>query len=314
MDGYLRTVNGDVKLERNWHIQCHEHVYIADSGMGDIVPSFVLDDEEKSLDELVDYRVAGGGVIVDAQPGYCGRNVTKLQRLARESRVHIVGVTGFHLPVFYRNASFFAQPVEALEAYFTAELNGAMLHNDGTKSTGRAGVIKAASGGQPTDTLTANAWKAAALSATKTKAPVLIHLDKNSDPFEIVRFLTGQGIDVQRILLCHVDRTHHDVSIHKRLCQLGVTLCYDSVHRLKYVSDAAEIALIKTMCDEGLDTNIVLSLDTTKERLRHYGGLIGLDYLLVSFVDQLRAEHVSENAIKNMTKRNAARWLQVHEE
>ena len=59
-----------------------------------------MDEAEKSLKELEEYREAGGSLIVDAQPGMYGRMAELLGEISRSSGVHIVSSTGFHKTEF----------------------------------------------------------------------------------------------------------------------------------------------------------------------------------------------------------------------
>ncbi|MFR1989782.1 MAG: hypothetical protein ACLS3C_06875 [Oscillospiraceae bacterium] len=47
------------------------------------------------MQELLDYRAAGGSTIVDAQPVGCNRMTKELVQLSRDSGVQIVASTGF---------------------------------------------------------------------------------------------------------------------------------------------------------------------------------------------------------------------------
>ena len=61
----------------------------------------------------------------------------------------------------------------------------------------------------------------------------------------------------------------------------GCYLCYDSIHRYKYVSEKEELDLIQKILMNGYDSQVVISLDTTNQRLRAYEAKdMGLDYIL----------------------------------
>ena len=60
-------------------------------------------------------------------------------------------------------------------------------------------------------------------------------------------------------------------------------------------------------CD--YEDQLLLSLDTTRERLKAYGGSMGLDYILNTFIPMLREYGVPQQAIAAMTVKNAAQAL-----
>ncbi|MBP3940918.1 MAG: phosphotriesterase, partial [Christensenellaceae bacterium] len=69
----IRTVRGDILASEIGHTQCHEHIWLRKGPSFAVNPALLIDDEEKSLAELLDYKKAGGSAIVDAQPINCGR-------------------------------------------------------------------------------------------------------------------------------------------------------------------------------------------------------------------------------------------------
>ena len=123
----VRTVLGDVKPEQLGHTQCHEHIYLEKGPSFACNPALCMDDYEKSRKELCDYALAGGGTIVDAQPGGCGRNAAVLARLSEASGVRIVAVTGFHKKCFFdRDSGLDIQSETALTERFCTEVKTGM--------------------------------------------------------------------------------------------------------------------------------------------------------------------------------------------
>lgn len=309
----VRTILGDVPAETLGHTQCHEHIWLRKGPSFDCNPALCMEDYDRSLRELLDYRTAGGGAIVDAQPGGFGRDAGQLERLSRESGVQIVAVTGFHKPAFLEDPVLRQLTAAALESRFVSELVDGMLLPDGSRSTAKAGMVKATWDGQGLKDPLLGPWFAAvAAAAAQTGAPVLIHTEPTTDVPALVQFFARFGVPAQRLLLCHLDRSQPNPNLHRQVLSMGCSLCYDSVHRLKYVSHEQELALIAAMCREGYADQIVLSLDTTAGRLRHYGAPdMGLDYLLRDYLPMLRQAGLSDKIIEKLFRTNAARMLAV---
>ena len=61
------------------------------------------------------------------------------------------------------------------------------------------------------------------------------------------------------------------------------------------------------MIEGGHLEQLLLSLDTTNQRLSTYGGEIGLDYILNAFLPALRDAGVPEEQIRSMTIENPRR-------
>ena len=303
----VRTVLGDVPLADGVHIQCHEHIWLRKGASFAVDPALCMDGFAKSLQELLCYKAAGGGMLVDAQPGGFGRDAGMLKALAEQSGVPVLTVTGFHRPIFMEpDCPQAAMDEDALAALYAGEVT------DGIAGTEiRASIVKAAFEPETlTDPLRLRLLRGAALAAAQTGAVLMLHTEKNTDVPALLRLLSALGVRYERLLLCHLDRTCPDFALHRSLVRMGCTLCYDSIHRHKYVSDAQELALIGSMASVGCDDRIVLSLDTTARRLRAYGSPdMGLDYILTDFIPMLRRAGISQTGIQNMCCRNAAALL-----
>ena len=57
---FIRTVCGDIPPSALGHAQCHEHIYLRKGPGYRINPALCMDDDNRSLRELLDYQSAGG--------------------------------------------------------------------------------------------------------------------------------------------------------------------------------------------------------------------------------------------------------------
>ena len=204
---------------------------------------------------------------------------------------------------------------EELTALFVSEIRDGMLQPDGTRSAAKAGMVKLAyekEGWRSEEYKTL--FEAVADAAAQTGAPVMVHTEKQNDLLGLLAFLAQHHVPAERVLICHLDRTNTDPEYHKTLLRTGCYFCYDSVHRYKYVSDEQELALLKEVCEAGYAGQIVLSLDTTNQRLRAYNAPdMGLDYILTDFIPMLRAAGFTESQISAMCESNAVEILQLQD-
>ena len=304
----IRTVAADLPATDLGHTQCHEHIWLRKGPSYEVNPALCMDDYNKSLRELRDYRLAGGATIVDAQPGGFGRDAAKLLRLSRDSGVNIVAVTGFHKRAFAEE-DLGALTETALVDRFSREVTQGLVECEEAK----AGIVKGAwDEGGLEDPVNQKLFSAVAAAARETGAPVLIHTEKDTEVFKLLRLFEGYGVAAERVLICHLDRSIPDPGVHREVMAAGCFLCYDSVNRLKYVSHAQELELIGRMCQAGFDGKIVLSLDTTAARLRSYGAKdMGLDYLLKDYKNMLLSAGIQEESIEKMYKTNASAVLAI---
>ena len=86
---------------------------------------------------------------------------------------------------------------------------------------------------------------------------------------------------------------------------------YDTIGRFKYHDDESECRLIAHMIEQGYEKQLLLSLDTTAQRLASYGdSSIGLTYLLRKFIPLLKRFGVSDQTIDSIMIGNPMRIFQ----
>ena len=85
----------------------------------------------RAVSELVGFKAAGGGAMIDCMPCDAGRNVEKLAEISRKSGVHLVAPTGLHRVRFYPEGHWrFSRSPEALADLFADEIERGIDAND----------------------------------------------------------------------------------------------------------------------------------------------------------------------------------------
>lgn len=69
----IMCVTGPIDFNELGYCQCHEHIMLREGVSCQLNPALCMDDINKSINEVIRYRSAGGHSLVDAQPGGCGR-------------------------------------------------------------------------------------------------------------------------------------------------------------------------------------------------------------------------------------------------
>ena len=311
----LWTVLGPIPAETLGHSQIHEHVFVRHTPMADKNPALQLDDFDRSLAELKDYRAGGGAFLADAQPVAAGRDALALERLSRESGVAVAASTGYHLLGFYpENCWVHALDEEGLYRLYRGELEEGMLpwspdpaRRPAEPAAVRAGLVKAAIPAEGAVGRYETLLRAAARAAAACGVPLMLHTEKGEHAPEAVALCFRMGVPPEKLVVCHVDRQAADFAPHEAVARLGVYLDYDTIGRFKYHSDEEEVALIRHMTDRGWGERLLLALDTTAQRLASYGGEIGLRYLLDAFLPRLSAAGFSPEELERFTVRNCRR-------
>ena len=288
--------------------QSHEHIFIRPCPAQAGQP---IDEPEKSLAELAAYHTAGGRVLVDAQPVGCGRDAAILERLSRESGVEIIASTGFHKLSYYPAGHWiFSASGDELEELFTAELErGMYLDGDDAfprkRGAAKAGQIKTALDTEGLTPRYVKLFLAAAAAARKTGRALMAHIERGSGPLTLAGFLEEQGLS--RVIFCHTDRAVSDPGVRRELCRRGIFLEYDTIGRPKYHNDRKELDIVTELLEAGYEDRLLMGLDTTRDRLKSYGGIPGLSYIIEEFIPLMRNRGIGEAQIRKIFVENPAK-------
>ena len=305
----IRTVTGDINPKMLGWCQCHEHIFVADGPSRAISSALYMDDFDKSLAETQLYQQAGGSAFVDAQPHGCGRMAANLKKVSEQAGVNIIACTGFHKTEFFEDSDWLErQNEDTLTRIYIREVTVGM--DEGTGLTSCAGLIKCAAvpGIMQANKLYEKLFSAAANAARETGAPLFVHFDPDANAMKLVDYFRACSISPERLIFCHLDRAKYDAGYHMNLASAGVFLEYDTIHREKYHSDEQELKLIETMVMTGHTSNLLLSLDTTNQRLRSYGAPFGLDDILTRF-RFLLAERIGNELVNSIMIDNPKKAL-----
>ncbi len=280
---FVMTVLGPLSPVGLGVVDAHSHLYIAPVA-GGAADAPVLADEEGVGRELMAFRAAGGGAVVDCQPGGCGRDGRVLRRLAERSGVHVVAATGFHRRIYYPpHAPLFALSATAAADYFRTEISHGLEETRGddhrpptADQPQRAlGEYQAAVGGRPSAvypgvikvaaeaTLDASPlalFEAAAAVAREMGYAIEVHTERGAAVEELLAFFGGQGLSPRRIVFCHVDK-RPDFGLHRELARAGVLLEYVTFFRPKYAPERGVWPLIREMAAAGLAGQVALATD-----------------------------------------------------
>lgn len=316
MKKLIQTVLGRIKPEKLGFTQCHEHLLLSKGRSFQIHPALWMDEPEKSLKEVLDYKEAGGCTLVEAQPTGCNRVSRGLEEISKASGVHIVASTGFHKLQFYPERHWIHELEERkLSEVFEGELTeGMYIQADQQwrqeRHPARAGIIKTALDScgmiEPYERL----FRAAVRAHRNTGAPMMVHIEKESSPERLARTLKEWGADPEKIYFCHMDRACSGREAFLQVLDAGFSLEFDTIGRFKYHSDAFELELFKTFLKLGYENQLLFSLDTTRERLKTYTPEgVGLTYILETFLPAMRESGITERQIEKISVENPARIL-----
>ena len=315
-----QTVLGQIGEEELGHCQPHEHIYIVDTIDQEICPLICMNNLPLSAKELCLYHERGGDTVVDSNPLATGRDALALQDISRLSGVNIIATTGYHIPKFYPAGHWiWTTPEEELTELFSSEITEGMYLGGSyvwpeVRTSVRAGLIKAVITKEGlSDPHTVRLLTAAGKASVRTGASIMIHTD-GVDELKLIDLLAGKiGVDTGSILVCHVDRQVEDLRIHEEIASTGVFMEYDTITLFQFHNNADELRMLRHMADRGYIDQILISTDPETDRMKAYGGKVGIDYILEHFIPLMRLTGFSEDEITKITRRNPAKALAVTE-
>jgi phosphotriesterase-related protein len=279
------TVQGEVAHQELGITDAHNHVWISRID-GAATGSPVLDQYDRIVADLLEFRQAGGTALLDCQPGGFGRDGNQLLALSRATGVHVIACTGFHRRRY--NPGFdvlWNATAEQICDRFVSELTKGLGEVPASDPPVRAGFIKIALEAD-WDRCPRNCMDAAAASAQLTGALLEIHTEKGALAERACTFFEASGLSCRQLVLCHMDK-RPDVGLHKALADTGVSLEYDTFYRPKYDPSQRLWPLLEKMVAAGYADRIVLATDMAEAPLyRNIGGGPGL----ASFPGEIRAQ------------------------
>ena len=273
-------------------------------------------DEKTAIDEVLMYKNVGGNSIVDPTVLGLARDPLALSRISRATGINIIMGTGYYVePSYPRNANISGKSEEEIAEEFVKDIF------EGVGYTGvRAGIIDELGCTHPMTENEKKVLRAGAIAQRKTGAAIGVHPGRHEDDFmEVVRILDKAGADLNRTVICHLDRSVRTFKTRLAVAKAGCYLEYDVFGREGYYpprfqitdipNDATRIDELKELADKGYQNRLLLSQDVcNKTALCKYGGW-GYGHILREAVPVMRIKGVPEDLINKMLVENPKRIL-----
>lgn len=301
----VRTVLGDIDASELGATYTHEHLITAPAPRLRDGDDLLLDDEDRAVEALAHFTLAGGGALVECTAREFGRNASALRRVSDRSGVHLVAVTGHVCEEYWQGVvDVDAMSEDALVAEMVRDLTVGM---DGTDV--RAGVIKCGSSRDDVTPAEQRVIRAAARAQQQTGAPITTHTTAGTMALRQLEMLLEAGADPRRVCLGHLDR-RLERATHAQLLESGVFLGYDCMSKDWYESDADRVALLAAFVADGHGDQLLVAGDLARRsQLTSWGGGPGYVHILWRIVPWLRRAGVPEPAVQAILRHNPARFL-----
>lgn len=205
------------------------------------------------------------------------------------------------------------EEIEPLDDELLAELAQEMVDEieqgiDGTDL--KAGIIAeiGSSEGKITP-LEEKVFIAAALAHNQTGRPISTHTSFSTMGLEQLALLQAHGVDLSRVTVGHCDLKDNLDNILKMI-DLGAYVQFDTIGKNSYYPDEKRIAMLHALRDRGLLNRVMLSMDITRRSHLKANGGYGYDFLLTTFIPQLRQSGFSQADVDVMLRENPSQFFQ----
>ncbi|MDA1188841.1 MAG: hypothetical protein O2854_04090 [Chloroflexi bacterium] len=277
--------------------------------------SQMLVDEQAALEEVMEFKLAGGGTIVDATSITIGRDPLALARISRASGLHVIMGGSYYVPVSYPT-DMDTRPEDDIVEELVRDITV------GVKNTGiKSGVIGEVGFVYPLTDTQKKVIRASARASVETGAPVLIHPGHHQRaPLEILEVMTKVGLDVESAIIGHLDMRISDNAILKELAQTGCFMEFDvfgnektgfGVHvKARGVpSDVQRMEMLEFVASEGHLGQVVVAQDHCLTWYWKRNGGHGYGHILESIAPRLKKRGFTQAQVDSILIDNPARAL-----
>ncbi len=298
----VRTVLGDILPDQLGFTYSHEHLWCCPPPSQED-RDFELTDFDASLQELMNFKIAGGHALIDASTLDYGRDGNKLKAMAEQSGVHVIGTTGFNKHIYFPHWVE-ELSIEQIAARMVQDVTQGM---DG--SDAKSGFLKSGSWLQMIHPLEEKTTRALALAQLQTGAPVWLHTEAGTMGMEMLDILEEEGVDLTKVAVGHSDR-NADSYYHLQLANRGAYVQFDGPGKVKYNPDSTRVQLIQSLLSHGFGEQLLISGDMGRQSYLHaYGGGPGFKYIIEKFIPRLLDEGITQQQINTIFIKNPANWL-----
>ena len=313
----IESVTGPLDVEELGPTLIHEHVLARDENNALQWPH--LYDEEALYATAVEMAsgVVEAGIKTIGEPTamFLGRDVSFIERVARESGLQMVVCTGIytydHLPLYWQSRS-----PDAMADAFVHDIE------EGIQGTGiKAGFLKCAADEPGVNDNIEKIHRACARASLRTGVPIMAHSRPASHPGpRQVEIVLEEGVAPEKVQIAHTGDTD-DLAYIESLLETGVYIGLDRFGIEMYLPMEKRIATALALLERGYAERMFLSADAcasldwfpeeTVEQLMQAGAVKDWTSTLVpdQVIPALREGGMTDEQLTTMMEENPKRWL-----
>lgn len=246
---------------------------------------------------MQEFRVAGGGCIVEVTPMGVGRDPEGLREISLRSGVTVVMGTGLYVKDYHPAGLGDAEP-QAIADLIVQDFE----EGSGVNSV-RPGIIGEVGLTWPMDPREIKSLVAATLASKQTGMAITVHPGRNPEaPLAAVKIVEEAGGDLSRLVIGHIDRTLFEVKDMLELAGTGAGVEFDlfglesSYYPLTDIdmpNDATRVDHIVELFAAGFGAQVTVGQDCdTRTRYTQFGGE-GYQHIIAHVIPIMRRKGLS---------------------
>jgi phosphotriesterase-related protein len=238
-----------------------------------------LDNRELAVQEVLQFKHAGGTTIADVSPIGMHRDALGLASVARATGVNIIMGSGYYVGISHP---------DDMDARTEDQIADEMVNEIvvGVGSTGiKPGLIGELGCSVPLSKNEEKVLRASAKAQMRTGAPIAVHPSFRDDlALAIVDILSESGASLSNTMICHMDTFEFSLETRMQLLDRGCYIGYDNFGNIGYPHaylgrvinlgcDVQRIRDIRELIDLGYLEQILIGSDNCfKDGLKAFGG------------------------------------------
>lgn len=293
---FVRLMTGDIEPEKLGFTYAHEHIVCRPSYWVERnVMDLVLDDPQKSEEEIIVTKACGVDTIVDATAIDYGRDPQAVYDISVRTGMQIIGTAGFNKAFLWdakmpgEERTFREWIDKSTEDELTDFVTNEIMV--GMQGTGiKAGQAKFGTGYNSISPLEIKTIRAVCRAHLKTGAPIHSHTEAGTMALEQMQYLREEGVELKNVCFGHMDR-NPDTYMHLKIADTGAYLSFDGIAKIKYNPESVRINCILELAKHGYQKQILVSGDTARRSYYYsYSYAVGLPYIKQSWIPRLIEE------------------------
>lgn len=281
------------------------------------IDNMIQTDEQMAVSELMHFKLAGGGTMVELSQNGMARDPLALARVSRATGVNIVMGSGYYVAISHPD-DMNDKTEEDIADEIVRDITV------GVGDTGiKSGIIGEIGCSLPLTDNERKVLRACAIAQRRTGAPINIHPSIGDKAMqENIAILKEAGADLKRVAISHTDGFGFSLETRLKVLEEGCYVEYDGFGQALFhffymgrianaMSDIDKITDIMELIEKGYLGQILMAQDFCfKCDLAAYGGY-GYAHIIKNLLPFMRAKGMTEEQIHALLVDNPRRLLEL---